>query len=151
MLRELRFSIKNSKWHIEGNRKKAITLVFLACVLITLVSCSNRDHNAAYIYEINGVEQGAAIVTLSWDDLEELGTITKLVNEVASSGIIDPNIKMEYQIELVNSNGKNDFFEIGFVDGKVCCTGEVQKISFDHVVSNSITEDDLRNIIGNES
>lgn len=129
--------------------KKEIAVTILTCILAAFIGCSDDDHDAAYIYEINGAKQGRAVVTLTWDDQEELKTIAELVNEAASSSISNQTVKMEYEIELINSNVKNDRFKIGFIDGKVCCTGKVQEIEFDYAVSTSTTENDLKQIIDN--
>lgn len=72
----------------------------------------------------------------------------QLINEAASSDIVSTGTQMKYEVEIVNVDVDNDFFEIGFVDGMVCCTGTVQGLSFDHAVSTSITENDINSIIG---
>lgn len=87
------------------------------------------------------------MITLTWDDQDALKTITKLLNETIESKEISKNTEMQYRIELVNSNVKNDIFDIGFVDGKVCCNGEVQGVRFDHAVSSTVQQADIEKIL----
>ena len=128
--------------------KKAMPLIIVAaCILILLLCYSNQKNNAIYIYDLNGDVQGDTVATLTWDDIEQLKTITNLMNEAFLSDRRCSSAEMEYMIELVNSKTENDFLKIGFVDGMVCCSGNVQGISIDHAVSSSVTEADMRNII----
>lgn len=126
--------------------RKRVVVIIAVCALILLSGCGDKNPTT-YIYEINGAEQGNPVVTLTWDDIDELKMITILLNEASSSEISEPDARMEYTIELVNSDQINDFFEIGFVDGMVCCSGTVQGVTFDHVVSITVTESDIRNMI----
>lgn len=126
--------------------RKRVVVIIAVCALILLSGCGDKNP-ATYIYEINGAEQGRPVVTLTWDNVDELKIITILLNEAYSSEISEPDARMEYTIELVNSDQINDFFEIGFADGMVCCSGTVQGVTFDHVVSVTVTESDIRNMI----
>ena len=131
--------------------RKTTSLIVVACIIIFFTSCANKKNDAVYIYEINGDVHGDVVATLTWDDLNEIRTITALINEANSSDNINPNVEMVYGIELVNSDTDNDCFQIGFIDGMVCCTGNVQGLKFDHSISTTITEKDLLNIIDHDS
>lgn len=133
--------------------KKAIAIVaaviVVICAIIFFVDYRNGRNDAIYIFELNGEKQGNAIATITWDDTEQVKTIIQLINEAASSDIMSTGTQMKYKVELVNVDVDNDFFEIGFIDGMVCCTGTVQGLSFDHAVSTTITENDINRIIDN--
>lgn len=129
-------------------RKISLLLFITACLAALLIGCATEDECAAYIYKLHGDERAELVTTLTWDNLNELAILTALGNEAVSSDATSMDTEMIYRIELVNGDGNNDIFEIGFVDEMVCCTGQIQGAAFNHVVSSSVTEHDLKSILG---